>query len=161
MYNMAEAGVAKQLDNPIMYDKHGNKTIFDDKVSGLKTYYGMLKPDNILLVDKTGCNTNQKAYGAVGREKLVVPTHGSCNCLSGSVSDQHYTTLVFQTASGQPVCCCRIMKFSSLLDNMPAIWVTKIDYTQADQLSGNLNDKHFAKKTSNLCNGGPICEFQC
>ena len=107
---MVTCGVAMELNDPILYDSDGMITEDADAAVGLPSKYIIHSPDNILMVDETGSNTNQKSDGRIGGELMIVPTDGSCNGINGSVADAHFPTLVFQTASGDSVCCCVIFK---------------------------------------------------
>ena len=152
---MVEGGVAIKHEEPIMYDARGEITSDPALCAGKESFYELIAPNNVLLVDETGCNTNQKDDGPIGKEKMIVPTDGSCNGRNGSVADQHYTTLVFQTANGEPVCCCIILKSAGKREDMPLNWVLGIDVTAAAA-----EDDEIISKASNVCRGGPACHFR-
>jgi hypothetical protein len=60
---MVEAKVAVKVDHPILYDAYGNEVLDPDCADGLSTKYKLVKPENVLFVDETGKNTNQKSDG--------------------------------------------------------------------------------------------------
>jgi hypothetical protein len=55
------AGVAKKEEEEINYG------------TGLPSRYRLTKPEYVLFVDETGCNTNQLNDGRVGGELFIVP----------------------------------------------------------------------------------------
>jgi hypothetical protein len=63
---MVEASVAIKLDDEIILDIDGNQVFDEEQMYGRITKYLITKPENVLLVDKTGCNTDQKEDGHVG-----------------------------------------------------------------------------------------------
>lgn len=56
--NMVKAGVAIRIDQEIMYKKTGAMTSYRSKMVGRSTKYILTKPERVVLVDETGCNTN-------------------------------------------------------------------------------------------------------
>lgn len=158
---MVDAGVAQKLSTEVLYNMNGEITLNKGEAVGLPSRYLIIDPDNIFLVDETGNNTNQKEDARIGGEKMIVPTDGSCDGRSSNTSDAHWTTLVFQTASGTPVCCCVIFKSDGSPDDIPLNWRTGIDITCAADLGNSiLTDEQLAEKASGLCKGGPVCQFR-
>jgi len=58
---MVEAGIAEELEEEIQHER------------GLPTKYALTKPEFLLFVDETGCNTNQLNDGKVGGELFIMP----------------------------------------------------------------------------------------
>ena len=113
-HHMTEAGVAIKLDEEIMLDKDGKQVYSKDLMYGLPTRYKMVNPGNFLMMDETGCNTNQKKDGKVGGERYIVPTDGSGVGAIGSTTDLHFSCACFTSGLGTPVMCAII--FSSEQD---------------------------------------------
>ena len=57
---MVKSGVAVLLDEEIMYDENGLETDDIEKMFGRPTRYKLTKPEMVIFVDETGCNTNQR-----------------------------------------------------------------------------------------------------
>jgi hypothetical protein len=58
---MVKAGIAEEKEEEIEYE------------TGLSSKFQLTKPEFLLFVDETGCNTNQLNDGRVGGELFVVP----------------------------------------------------------------------------------------
>ena len=161
---MVEAGVAKEITEEQFFAQDGLITTIEEKATGLPSKYVLISEDDVIVVDETGCNTNQQTDGNIGRESVVVPVDGSCNGLVGSTADQHYTTFVYQTASGKPICCCIIMKSNGTPDEIPASWKLGIDHVTANQERYesyvNADDTEALRAAGNICRGGPVCNFR-
>ena len=84
---MVRAGVAEKLDNPLMYDKHGNEVQDEKLMVEKKTCYGVTKPSNVIFVDETGCNTNQRSDGYIGGRLHVLPANATDSGIAGVVTD--------------------------------------------------------------------------
>jgi hypothetical protein len=108
---MVDAGIAFQLDEDIMYDKHGEKTTNIDESYGHATKYKIIHPEYLLFVDETGCNTNMKENGLAGGQLFVLPVDmGSQEGCNSATTDIHFTVLCFASATGEPVLCAVILK---------------------------------------------------
>ena len=46
----------------------------------------VIAPDDVIFMDETGDNTNQKKEAGIGNEKMIVPTDDTCNGKSGSTN---------------------------------------------------------------------------
>jgi hypothetical protein len=58
---MVEAGVAEELSEEIQHK------------AGLPSKYRLTRPEYVLFVDETGCNTNQLNDGRVDNEQFILP----------------------------------------------------------------------------------------
>jgi hypothetical protein len=69
---MVECGIAEKLDEEVFVNWEGEivQNIEDSK--GLPTTYLMKKPELIVFVDETGCNTNQKTNPLNGNQKRIL-----------------------------------------------------------------------------------------
>lgn len=154
---MVDAGVVQKLQTEVLYDAKGEITLNKEEAVGLPSRYLIIDPENIFLVDETGDNTNQKEDARVGGEKIIPPTDGSADDRTCNTSDAHWTTLVFQTAGGTPVCCCVIFKSDSSPDEIPLNWRTGIDLTCAADLGDDvLTDEQLVEQAGGLCRGGHV-----
>jgi hypothetical protein len=96
---MVEAGVAEKLEQEIQHEE------------GLLTKFKLTKPEFLLFVDKTGCNTNQLNDGRVGGELFVLPKNDNeAGAPTGSTTELHFTVLGFVSGTGEPVMCAIIFK---------------------------------------------------
>lgn len=107
-HQMVEAGVAIELENPIMVDAEGNQVTDTALAVGRPTKFQLTKPNYVLFVDETGKNTNMKTDGKVGGQQFVVPVDGDCSTSMGAITDIHFSVLCFQAATGEPVMCAVI-----------------------------------------------------
>jgi hypothetical protein len=107
---MVEAGVAIKLEGEIMLDIDGNHVFDKEKMYGRPTMYVLTKPENVLFVNETGCNTNQKEDGHVGGCHFILPTCAFGGGWVGAAIDIHFTVLCFTAATGEPVMCAIILK---------------------------------------------------
>ena len=73
-HQMTEAGVAIKLEKEVMLDKSGEEAFSHEEMFGLATGYIMTRPDNVLFMDETGCNTNKKTVRLVVNVTLYLPT---------------------------------------------------------------------------------------
>jgi hypothetical protein len=78
-------------------------------------------------VDKTGSNTNQKSDPLQGNKKRIVGTNGDSFGLWGSISNNHFTVMCFQSGTGEPVKLAIIFKSDNKMRDIPLHWVTGID----------------------------------
>jgi hypothetical protein len=124
---MAENGVAVKLDETLMYDKDGNETTNPAEMVGRPTQYKMVRPEKVLFVDETGCNTNMKQDGHVGGKLFVLPVEDYDCGVSGVVTDMHFSVLCFTSGTGQPVLCAVILKSNTHISDIPISWKMGID----------------------------------
>jgi hypothetical protein len=100
MYNkvyaeMVTAGVAVELEHEVMLDKNGNKVGDESKMYGLPTKHKIVRPENIVFVDETGCNTNMKLDGIVGSETFIISSNKTSRGMNGSMGEINFSVLGF------------------------------------------------------------------
>jgi hypothetical protein len=106
---MVESGVAVKLDTEQMFDKDAN-VVMDEKLMDRKpTKYQFVHPEQMIFVDKTGCNTNQKDDGYAGGEQFLLPQEkedvkGFGNV--GTATDIHHTVCTLRNTLGVPFTLC-------------------------------------------------------
>jgi hypothetical protein len=116
---MVESSVAKELDHEVMLDKDGNIVADKEKMSGRPTNYIVTKPEQIMFVDETGSNTNQKD-GYAGGQWYLLPNDGTHEgVVIGDTTDIHFTTLCFTSGTGAPIMCAVILKSEKELEKLP------------------------------------------
>ena len=155
---MVSAGVAEKLDHEIMFDKNGDEVSDDSKMVGRKTRYRLTKPSNVVFVDETGCNTNQKTDGYVGGRLHIIPTNATESGITGSVTDIHFTVLCFSSGNGDPLMCAIIMKSNKDISHMPKVWKLGID-RRKEYFEGETDYELFEKNFGDekAMPGGPKC----
>ena len=135
---MVEAGVAEEVSEDIQHE------------AGLPSKYRLTRPEYVLFVDETGCNTNQLNDGRVGNERFILPKDDSeCGAPIGATTDIHFTVLPFVSGTGEAVMCAIIFKSDQDISEIPVSWKTGIDITVK-----NVDD------TAEVMRGGPTCFFQ-
>jgi hypothetical protein len=158
---MVEAKVVVKLDFDISYDKKGNKVSDSECCFGLPSKYKLIKPENILFVDETGKNTNQKSNGQIGGQRFIVSVDGDDIGYLGSTTDMHFTVLCFTAATRDPVMCAVIFKSEKDIKDIPLSWHYGIDITKT--LNAGENDIQLFLNNSRpgeAMSGGPECFFQ-
>ncbi len=96
---MVETGIAEVVEDAIQYD------------TGLPSKYKLIKPEFLLFVDETSCNTNQLNDGKVGGERYIMPKNCSdAAAPAGATTDLHFTVLPFISGMGEPVLCAIFFK---------------------------------------------------
>ena len=134
---MVEAGIAEELEEEIQHER------------GLPTKYALTKPEFLLFVDETGCNTNQLNDGKVGGELFIMPKNiGDGAAPAGATTDLHFTVLPFISGTGEPVLCAIIFKSEQQISEIPVNWKTGIDLT-----CDNADDM------AKVAAGGPTCTY--
>jgi hypothetical protein len=134
---MVEAGVAEEVSEEIQHE------------AGLPSKFRLTRPEYILFVDETGCNTNQLNDGRVGNELFIVPKVDSeCGAPTGATTDIHFTVLPFISGTGEAVMCAIIFKSEQDVSEIPISWKTGIDIT-----CENVED------TTNVMRGGAYLYF--
>jgi hypothetical protein len=74
VYNaMCLAKVAVKLDEETMFNIKGERVETPDLSFGRPTKYQVVRPEQIVFVDETGCNTSQKEDGNVGGQRFILP----------------------------------------------------------------------------------------
>ena len=99
----------------------------------LPTKYKLTRPEFLLFVDETGCNTNQLNDGKVGGELFIMPKNaGDTAAPAGATTDLHFTVLPFMSGTGEPVLCAIIFRSEQHISEIPVSWKTGIDLTVDD-----------------------------
>ena len=124
---MVMAGVAEKVNHQLMFDKDGNEVNDELLMVGRKTSYRVKRPSNIVFVDETGCNTNQRTDGYIGGRLYVIAANATDSGVAGAVTDLHFTVLCFTLGSGEPIMCAIIMKSLRDIASMPETWKLGID----------------------------------
>jgi len=139
VYNtMVEAGVAEEVSEEIKYE------------TGLPSKFKLTRPEYVVFVDETGCNTNQLNDGRVGNEKFILPKQDSeFGAPIGATTDIHFTVLPFISGTGEAVMCAVIFKSEQGISEIPVSWKLGIDITIQN-----------ADDTAKVMSGGPTCTFQ-
>jgi hypothetical protein len=74
VYNlMVKAGVSDETPEDRMNDICGNCVFDKELMYGRPTKFQLVKPQNVIFVDETGCNTNPKTDGHIGGELFIFP----------------------------------------------------------------------------------------
>jgi len=135
---MVEAGVAEEVSEEIKYE------------TGLPSKFKLTRPEYVVFVDETGCNTNQLNDGRVGNEKFILPKQDSeFGAPIGATTDIHFTVLPFISGTGEAVMCAIIFKSQQDISEIPVSWKLGIDITIQN-----------ADDTAKVMSGGPTCTFQ-
>lgn len=127
---MVKAGVAIKLDEKVMLDIDGKVVYSKEEMYGRPPQFQVTKPEQILFVDETGSNTNQKDDGLEGGQRIVTgakQTEGAC---IGSTTDIHFTVLCFTAGTGEPVMCGIILKSDRDISEIPLRWSLGVDITK-------------------------------
>jgi len=133
---MVKAGIAEEKEEEIEYE------------TGLSSKFQLTKPEFLLFVDETGCNTNQLNDGRVGGELFVVPKiDNEAGAPIGSTTDLHFTVLGFISGTGEALMCAIIIKSDLPVSEIPVSWKSGLDITCTA-------DDH-----SKVLAGGPTCTY--
>jgi hypothetical protein len=165
MYNavydeMVHAGIAEKVMEDVMYDVSGNITNDKTKMYGRPTKYILTRPEELLFVDETGCNTNMKQDGHVGGEMFLLPCEDAESGISGAVTDMHFSVLCFTSGTGEPVLCAVILKSNKDIVDIPINWRLGIDLTknvEEERMEADLFESNQGE--SKLMPGGPKCTY--
>ena len=84
--------------------------------------FSLTRPEYLVLVDETGCNTNQLKDGLVGGELFVVPNDEPEAGPRGVTNDMHHTVLGFMLGTGEPLMCAVIFKTEKQVSEIPLNW---------------------------------------
>jgi hypothetical protein len=165
--DMVACGAAKLLEQEVLVNIKGEIVHDKNESDGLPTRYIMERPELVLFVDETGSNTNQKSDPLRGNEKRIVGCNGDGFGVSGSISDNHFTVMCFQSGTGEPVLCAIIFKSEKVRD-IPIHWETGIDLRKIrnnEILPGTETEvsqmyiDHELDENGAL-GGGPVCTFR-
>jgi hypothetical protein len=132
MYNavykhMVEAKVAMKLEEEVMIDAEGKQVFTREEMVGHPTKYIRTHPEQVLFVDETSCDTNQKADANVGGRLYVLPVNEFDGCKVGATSEINFTVLCFSNANGTPVMCAVILKSTKEQKDLPIKYQFGID----------------------------------
>jgi hypothetical protein len=158
--HLTEAGIATDLGEEIMMDKNGDQVYSKDLMFGRPSRYKMIRPENMLLMDETGCNTNQKKDGKVGGERYIVPVDGSGVGAIGCTTDLHFSCACFTSGLGTPVMCAIIFASEKDVSEIPMSWKSGIDRTVDLNNGVTLDFNQFiaeAIEPGGALAGGPTC----
>eukprot|EP00978_Attheya_sp_CCMP212_P026409 scaffold86813_cov51-Attheya_sp.AAC.1 len=160
MYNeiyeeMAEAGVAMELDEPVWVDKDGNG-VKQGQAMGRKNTHRLIHPDYTLHVDEVGGDTSQKGDDHDGGVKFLtapdtIPTTGTAD------NANHFTTMCFAAGDGKPVMCVVIMT------GVQQKTVHEIGIDMLADCEGTVDDPDYYENNigpGKRFPGGPTCEFR-
>lgn len=159
---MVKAGVAEELPEEVMMDINGNIVESEDEMYGRKTKYRITKPEQILFVDETGSNTNQKEDGLIGGQRIVVGNNQAEGACIGSNTDMHFTVLCFTSGTGEPVMCGVILKSEKHVSELSLDITLGIDITK-DVLTGRTQSELYelnSDEGNGAMRGGPVCNFR-
>ena len=94
IYNeMVDACIASPQNYPVYTDCNGYKVEKSERF-GMKQNIQINHPDYILFADESGCQTNQKQDGNVGKRKYIVEK-GTTPQIICSTTDHRFTILPF------------------------------------------------------------------
>jgi hypothetical protein len=139
-----------------------------EQSDGLLTQYIIENPQLLVFFDETSSNTNQKMDPYRGNEKRIIGCDGGGFGLAGSVNNNHFSVLCFQSGTGEPIMCAIIFKSAKECSEIPEYWITGIDIR-------NLQNKNILPEDLNAdvaklyidcertedgaIGGGPVCCF--
>ena len=149
---MTESGVAVSDTKKLFFDIHGNEVSENDpRQYGNGTFFKVVEPEWILFVDETGANTYMKKDGQIGSKRYIVGCDQVETSQKGAVQDLHFTTLVFQCATGSPVMVAVVLKSQKdTASDLPITNTAGFDIT--------VPLRHGA--TDGAMGGGPVCSFR-
>jgi len=168
--SLIDAGVARRLPEKVRRNRSGTIVADDDEDAfGFPSDIEIIHPEWILFVDEVGVNTNQKEDGSIGGEKHIVPVDDPDARMTGATTDIHFTVLVFQAATGEPVLVAVILKSNKTSNDVDVNWKLGIDWLALRDL-GLLDVEAEASldKTMDVLScygkdimpGGPSCTFR-
>jgi hypothetical protein len=159
-HSMVKAGVAIQTPEERMYDQNGVRVFDKSDMYGRPTKFQMIKPQNVVFVDETGCNTNQKTDGHIGGELFVLPSGSTDTGVKGACTDIHFSVLCFNNACGDAIMCSIILKSMKDIDKIPANVKLGIDRT-IDLSNGESQLNIIEANLQNgVMKGGPTCTYR-
>jgi hypothetical protein len=112
---MVKAGMVEEVSEDIQHK------------AGLPSKYRLTRPEYVLFMDETGCNTNQLNDWKVGIERFILPKDDSkCGAPIGATTNIHFTVLPFMSGTGEAVMCAIIFKSNQEISEIPVSWKTGI-----------------------------------
>jgi hypothetical protein len=143
-----------------MYDKHGEFVLDKSYMYGQPTKFQLIKPQNLIFVDETGCNTNQNTDGYISGELFLLPTGASETGVKNACTNIHFSVLCFNNALGDAIMCSIILKLMKDVSKIPENIILGIDRTI--NIENGESKLHLIE--ANLKNivmlGGPTCTYQ-
>jgi hypothetical protein len=88
-----------------------------------------VKPNIVVFVDETGCNTNHKTDSHIRGELFVLPSRTLETDVKGACSNIHFSVLCFNNASNDAIKCAIILKSMKDISSIPANIRLGIDRT--------------------------------
>jgi hypothetical protein len=86
-------------------------TEFDEKLMfGRPTTFKLINLENVIFVDETSCNTNQKSDGHIEGELFVLSSGVADSGIRGLCTDIHFSVLCFNNSEGDAIFCAIILK---------------------------------------------------
>jgi hypothetical protein len=165
--DMVNCNIAEKIENEVYVNIRGEIEIDKEKRCGLPTRYLMKRPDLVVFVDETGCNTNQKSDPLNGNEKRIVGRKNYDGFgLIGLVTDNHYSVLCFQSATGEPIMCAIIFKSESKVRQIPQHWISGIDIRKINKATNlpktdeSIAAMYVEEGENGAIGGGPSCYFR-
>ena len=164
VYNrMVEAGVARRSDTKMWFDVDGNRVEENSPERfGQGTHHVITDPEWILFVDETGANTNMKKDGRIGRSQYIVGKNQIETSRKGAAQDLHFTTLLFQAATGEPVMVAVVLKSNREHASLLPV-TTTAGYDISVPVREGANDAETIEMNlskGGAMEGGPICSFR-
>ena len=161
---LVDAGLATKGETAFPRDSDGYlcTSADDDNLLGLPTKYTLTEPEWLLFVDETGANTNMKKDGRIGQKTYVVGMEQGETGRQGAANDIHFTTLVFQSATGEPVLCGVILKSNrDYASQLPLTTTLGFDVTKSIKEGEGTSDTLLLNmEEGGPMQGGPTCSFR-
>jgi hypothetical protein len=155
-----KAGVAVCTPEDQMYNRQGER-VFDEKLMfGCPIPFKSIKPENVIFVDETGCNTNQKWDGHIGGEFFVLSSGVADSGIKGWCTDIHVSVLCFKNSEGDPILCAIILKSMKEMSALPANLNLGIDRTVKIANGETRFDFIEANLKNVVMIGGPTCFYK-
>ncbi len=105
---MAQAGIAEKVEEDIQYE------------TGLPSKHKLTESNVLLMVDETGCKTNQLNNEKVGGRLFVLPRENNkAGAPIGPNTDLHFTVLELVSGTGEAVTCTIIFKSEQVISEIP------------------------------------------
>jgi hypothetical protein len=111
-----------------MFDVRGNETTNKAKMVQKLTTYRMVRLENLIFVDETGCNTSKQQYGLVGGQLHVLTVEKTKEFgICGATTDIHFSILCFTDRLGHQILAAIILKSSKEINGIPLSYKLGID----------------------------------
>jgi hypothetical protein len=154
-----EAGVAVKFEEEMMFDKEGNITDDPEKMYGRPLKYMIIRPEQCVFVDETGCNTNCKNDGFIGGQRFVMARDQTEGGRLGVTTDLHFTVLTFTAGTGEPIMCSIILKSEKLIEDIPLGWSMGVDMSKNIETGETTVETYRKNYDNGAMIGGPVCRF--